>query len=446
MIKKGCLVLMILFGWSSFAQQGGTTSPYSFYGIGSLKFKGSVENRSMGGLSIYSDSIHVNFRNPASFAGKNLKVFNEEGRPVKFTVGGSHNTEKLTTSSASDRANVTTFDYLALSLPISEKIGIGFGIVPYTSIGYQLEASSTEIIQDSSLLTNRYTGDGGENKVFFSVGYQVAKNLRVGIDAAYNFGNLENNAIEFLYDNEEEPSLLQFQTRERNTSRISGINLDFGLIYDPMITEKLQLTTAFTFTPTSTLKSENERVIQTVQVNQFTGDVLEGLGNSINVDLAADNLAETDLTLPSRWSLGAGIGQPFKWFLGGEYSFVKTSEFDNPIFSAENARFEDASTISIGGFFIPDYSSFNSYWKRLTYRAGVRFEESGLMINNESINEFGISFGVGLPVGRLFSNANLGFEIGKRGTTNQGLVEENFVNFQLSLSLNDRWFVKRKFN
>ena len=78
MIKKGCLVLMILFGWSSFAQQGGTTSPYSFYGIGSLKFKGSVENRSMGGLSIYSDSIHVNFRNPASFAGKNLKVFNEE--------------------------------------------------------------------------------------------------------------------------------------------------------------------------------------------------------------------------------------------------------------------------------------------------------------------------------------------------------------------------------
>jgi hypothetical protein len=76
----------------------------------------------------------------------------------------------------------------------------------------------------------------------------------------------------------------------------------------------------------------------------------------------------------------------------------------------------------------------------------MRFENTGLKINDESINEFGISFGVGLPVGKLFSNANLGFEYGKRGTTSQNLVQENFFNFQLSLSLNDRWFVKRKYN
>jgi hypothetical protein len=90
--------------------------------------------------------------------------------------------------------------------------------------------------------------------------------------------------------------------------------------------------------------------------------------------------------------------------------------------------------------------SFNKYWKRIVYRTGVRFENTGLIINNQVIKEFGISFGVGLPVGRIFSNANLGFEIGKRGTTNANLVEENFVNFQLSLSLNDRWFEKLRFN
>ena len=53
---------------------------------------------------------------------------------------------------------------------------------------------------------------------------------------------------------------------------------------------------------------------------------------------------------------------------------------------------------------------------------------------------------MGLPVGRIFSNANVGVEIGKRGTTNANLVQENFINFQVSLSLNDRWFEKRKFN
>ena len=83
---------------------------------------------------------------------------------------------------------------------------------------------------------------------------------------------------------------------------------------------------------------------------------------------------------------------------------------------------------------------------RIVYRLGIRFEEIGLVINNESIDEFGISFGLGIPIGRLFSNANICFEWGQRGTTNQNLVEENFFNLNISLSLNDRWFEKRKFN
>ena len=103
-------------------------------------------------------------------------------------------------------------------------------------------------------------------------------------------------------------------------------------------------------------------------------------------------------------------------------------------------------SFALGGFVIPRYNSFNSYWKRIVYRAGVRFENTGLELKGESINEFGISFGVGLPVGDMFSNANIGFEYGSTGTTNAGLVKENFFNFSLSLSLNDRWFRKRKYN
>ncbi|RZV70613.1 MAG: hypothetical protein EX254_00370, partial [Flavobacteriaceae bacterium] len=157
-------------------------------------------------------------------------------------------------------------------------------------------------------------------------------------------------------------------------------------------------------------------------------------------------LQETDQILPSRVSFGIGLGQPKKWFMGAEYASQKTSQFSNRIFTIENATFEDASTFSFGGFYIPKYNSLSSYLQRVVYRAGIRFENTGLNINTESINEFGISFGVGLPVGRAFSNANLGFEIGKRGTTNQNLIQENFFNFSLSLSLNDRWFVKRKYD
>ena len=61
-----------------------------------------------------------------------------------------------------------------------------------------------------------------------------------------------------------------------------------------------------------------------------------------------------------------------------------------------------------------------------------------------SINDLGISFGLGLPLGNRLSNLNLGFEYGKKGTTDNGLLEENYFNVRLSLSLNDLWFKKRK--
>jgi hypothetical protein len=103
----------------------------------------------------------------------------------------------------------------------------------------------------------------------------------------------------------------------------------------------------------------------------------------------------------------------------------------------------DSNKYRIGGFFIPRYNSLTSYWHRAVYRLGVRYEETGINLRGENINEYGISFGVGLPVGRLFSNINIGFELGSKGTTSQGLVKENFFNTFISLSLNDRWFEKR---
>jgi hypothetical protein len=73
-----------------------------------------------------------------------------------------------------------------------------------------------------------------------------------------------------------------------------------------------------------------------------------------------------------------------------------------------------------------------------------------MVINNTEINNFGITFGVGLPLASGnnvgFSNINLGFEVGNRGTTDANLIKENYFKVNIGLSLNDRWFVKRKIN
>jgi hypothetical protein len=440
MIKRFIVICITIISSATFAQQG-TASPYSFYGLGTLKFKGTVENRSMGGISVYLDSIHVNLRNPAAYAGNPLEsgYFKGESRPVKFAVAGASTNVNLKSNSGEAQGSSATFDYLAISVPVG-KFGFGFGLMPYTAVGYKLDDINSE-----DNIVNRYTGEGGVNKVFAGLGYQISNQLSFGVDFNYNFGNVQNTALAIEYTTEGD--VVQYQTREFTRSDLSGLNLNFGLAYKTKITDKLELSATAAYSPESILSSENERTFSTVSLSGIDLDIVS-VSNTIEVDLESQNLRNTELTIPSRLSFGAGIGVPRSWFFGMEYTLQNTADFSNPIFNNEISTFENSSTVSMGGFYIPNYNAFSGYFKRVVYRAGFNYSNTGLIIKDESIKEFGISFGLGLPVGdkNYFSNANIGLEFGKRGTKNQNLVQENFINFSVSLSLNSRWFEKRKYN
>ncbi|MAL58796.1 MAG: hypothetical protein CMC14_01985 [Flavobacteriaceae bacterium] len=413
MLKHFLIGIALLITTLSVAQQG-TTSPYSFFGIGNLKFKGTVENRSMGGIGVYSDSIHINIQNPAGIAGLRL---------VNYSISGSHRVNTIATSEESQKATTTTLDYLAIGIPMG-KFGASFGLIPYTSTGYKLENTNGPT-------TTQYSGEGGLNKAFFALGYEITPELSVGLEANYDFGNIENTTLSTQED-------IQLGTKEINRSDLKGFSFNLGALYKKKVSEKLEFMSSLTYTPETDFKSENGRTLSTFLVL--------GNGNTADIDLREITVEDTDFTFPSQITLGAGIGAPKNWFIGGEFSTQKTSNLTNRTFELENVIFEDASKFRIGGFYIPEYNSFSSYWKRVVYRGGFRFEQTGLNINSESINEFGISFGLGLPMGRTFSNINLGLELGKRGTKNNGLVEESFFNIFISLSLNDKWFEKRLYD
>ena len=434
MIRKLLISATVVISSIATAQES-TSSPYSFYGLGSLKFKGTVENRSMGGISVYSDSIHINLRNPASYTGTNLAFYNNEARPVKYALGTSFSSTTIETSTASDSYSNFAIDYLAVVLPLN-KFGLGFGVLPYSSVGYNLQSRN-----ENNDLQYRYRGEGGINRAFVGLGYQVSKDLKIGVDTQYNFGNISNTSIAFGYNDFGE--LLQFQTREVNRSDLGGFSFNFGTIFNKKINNSIELMVAASYSPEAIIASKNQSEFSTIVIDS---DQTEFIVDSSIVDLESDDLAETSLILPSKTNFGIGIGKPRKWFVGVDYTFLEASRFSNRFVEIDNTTFEDAESLSIGGFFIPKYDSFGSYWKRIVYRTGLRLEQTGLVVNNESIEEFGISFGVGIPVGRFFSNANLAFEWGQRGTTASNLVKETFFNINISLSLNDRWFEKRKFN
>jgi hypothetical protein len=110
-----------------------------------------------------------------------------------------------------------------------------------------------------------------------------------------------------------------------------------------------------------------------------------------------------------------------------------------------NVKYEATSRLSVGGFYIPKYNSFTSYVSRMTYRVGACFEKTGLVLNNQPIEDFGITFGLGFPLGGL-SKINIGVELGQLGTLDDGLIKENYANIMLGFSLSDIWFIKRKYD
>ncbi|WP_320815861.1 hypothetical protein [Flavobacterium sp.] len=421
MTKKIIVIIGLLTSFIGFTQEN-TSSPYSFYGLGDIKFRGTEDARAMGGLSFAGDSISLNLLNPASYSSLKL---------TSFGVGSTSNFNKISNSEASEKAKRTTLDYIAIGVPVG-KFGAAFGLMPYSAVGYKIENTYTDL---NSLERNeRFTGIGNINRVFIGTGYEFNKNFSIGADIQYNFGTIENEAVEFVSDAIFEDNI-QLGSRERNTSNISGLSANLGLLYNKKLNEKINLYSSLTYSPESKLNSTNTRNIATATYNPITGT--EFVNDSRDIEVA-----NTKLVIPSKLSLGAGIGETNKWLIGTEVTFQSSSNQNNRFDDVTAASFENSQKYTVGGYYIPKYDSFSNYLNKIVYRAGFRYEKTGLVINNQSINDYGMNFGVGLPV--TYSKINIGVEFGKRGTTTNGLIEENYFNLSIGLSLSDKWFRKRK--
>lgn len=415
MIKKVSYSLFLLLSLISYAQQG-TSSPYSFYGIGDVKFKGTNENRAMGGLSFVPDSIHINIQNPALLSSLKLTA---------FSVGGTFSPVKLKTATQSEKAQRTTLDYLSIALPINN-FSVGFGLMPFSSVGYSVRNSNTTLGQE-----NRFEGNGGINRVYTTLSYKINTSFSVGADFQYNFGTIETKKVTLQND-------VQLGTRETNTSDISGISFNLGLSYHKKINTKIDFYSGLTFAPQSNLTLNSQRSIATIQA--LSGGEVD-YGDPFNVPLS-----DSKLKLPSKLSFGSGIGNLKKWFVGAEVTHQNNSDFGNRFDDIDDVSFQNATKVSLGGYFVPKYNAFQEYWKKITYRGGLRYENTGLVINNQSIKDAAVSVGFGFPIGNAFSNINVGAEFGQRGTTKAGLIQENYTTISIGLSFNDRWFIKRKYD
>ena len=135
--------------------------------------------------------------------------------------------------------------------------------------------------------------------------------------------------------------------------------------------------------------------------------------------------------------------------MSGELDFKEWTQMT--LFSDLDPNLKDATQFKLGAWWIPNAKDVHNYLNTVQYRAGFNYNTGHLSVsalgtNNSKtdITDISLSFGLGLPMRRSNTIANLGVKIGKTGTTKDGLIEENYIKLSVAFTFNDKWFKQRK--
>lgn len=416
----GVLCTLLLF---TEAQAQSSASTYSALGIGEFNYSGLTNNQAMGGLGIsFGSAWNPNVVNPA-LSTKNA-IFNFEAALNYKKIAADNGTE----TSDIDGGGLS---YIAFSLPVKvNKATVGLGLNQLTSVNYRMLIQSDVNNADVQAL-NSIEGDGGISEVYLSYGMVVAKNLSLGIQGSYLFGSTIRTNQLALFDEEGSPVGTTSEYYERLT--VSDVGIKAGAYYFLPLNEKSKLHLG--------------------AIYQRLGDVsgkafakLAAIGQASNPDSEGDLIANDEpgsIYVPNRYGFGVSYEKNNKYVIGLEGQYQDFKKFKNLF--GDPLRLQEAIKVGLGFQIVPDYLDADSPLKRGTYRFGLEYQQTPYYINATNINDLGINFGASLPVNQL-SLVNFAVKIGQRGTTDNGLIRENYVNFTLGLSLNDNsWFYKRVF-
>jgi len=420
------LILAAAFFSSAFVvtAQVKISSPYSLFGIGNLYGVSSQMNMAIGGAATaFSSPYFINPVNPASYMAFDTNSF-------VFDAAFNVRSGTLKTVDESQKTKFGTLSNLYFGFPVTKWWRASGGIMPYSQVGYEMQGS--QVIENIGTLVSVYNGYGGLNKAYLGSGFSPFKNLSIGVNMAYLFGNIvKERALTFP------DSAYYYNTMVRSTARLAKVNFDFGLIYRIDMKEGRFMQFGLTYNPGQSVDGSSEKIAYTYKWD-YTND-LEKVKDTVSYESGNNGIVE----LPT--SIGAGfmVGNSNRWFATADVNWQKWSEFR---YLGNNPGLQDNLRVSLGGQFRPSAVDMGKYYQRINYRAGFRFEQSYLEIRQTRINDFGISFGVGLPMKKSRSTLNIAVEIGTQGTTEKELIKENYMRLTIGTALQERWFLKRKFN
>ena len=433
MIRKIERILLLsaflIIGVTLSAQDGtyGAYTPYSIYGIGDLSKEGTTYNKSMGGTGIAARNRRViNYLNPAAVTARDSLSFmadfglTESNKVFKQgDIRSAHNTFNI-------------YDFV-MSFPIYRSSAFMVGLTPFSDMGYDFSSYETDpnIIGNTGNITYDSYGTGSVYQLFVGAGVTFWKQLSLGAEMIYYFGNLDK-VTNMDYANSSYRSV-----NSGSELTVRGVTGKFGLQYEQKLGGDVSMVIGATYRMGTDMKgySKNYRY-----ANQSS--VTDTLKYSV------DTLAGSGMKFGDEIGIGIAVKGGERW--SAEFNYVRSdwsnSGFDTaPGFSViGESRFTSTVSQSFrAGFeFVPNRNDIRYYYKKCAYRAGVYYDQAYYKLDGHNVNSMGLTLGVTLPVFRLYNGISLGVDLGQRASTRNNMIRERYATFNIGFNIHDIWFRK----
>jgi len=416
-----------------------TSSPYSQFGLGELVPQALPQNIGMGELTTATNTFggyfNINPANPASYGLINYTT-------VDVGLYGQYLT--LSQNGQPNQSNGNfRFSHVAFAFPITRRSAVSFGMMPYSQVGYNYKVTKsnfgTGLPTDTNTVNYLYNGDGGLTKAFLGYGFGIGRHFYIGGNVSYIFGKLHQ------YTSTEIPDLAgTLDSRVENSYAVGGVNYDYGAQYIIDLSNTKHVILGYSGSSSNNINSQ-----YTYLVYQYNYD------SNGNQNTPLDTLVNTKnpsnkIKLPLMNHFGLTYAEDNKFLVGAQYSMGNWSQMT---IGGVNQGLQDSKTFNLGGQITPKYDALSNYWATVSYQLGFVYNQTYINVNDPSTNNttniknYAVTFGMGLPLRQNFTSfyrINFAAEVGREGTLQNNLVRETYVNFHLSFTMNDRWFIKSK--
>jgi long-subunit fatty acid transport protein len=431
--RKYILFLLFIFsGTGIFAQtstisnplSGKVNLPYSRFGLGEPWDGNNTLLKGMADItSAYADPYAINADNPASFSFLKLTT---------YEAGGSAEAHTLNTGTQTYNTGTSTLSYMNIGIPAAHNhLGFCVGLRPYTHVYYNLADTSTTGTDTAigSQVIHSFSGNGSINYFYLGAAGQY-KGLSLGFTFGYMFGTI--TTLSRLINND---TTHAYNTTFERIDKIGGLYWKGGVLYDAHIGSKYTLHIGATMAMQQNINVTRADfgISSYTLVDTFIADT----------NYASGNLKGT-ITLPTTYSFGIQFARTDKWMVGIDYTTTQWNQFRD--FGLPDSIASQTFRASLGGQYTPAINNNHNYWSRVTYRMGVYYGNNFVYLHNTQMNNYGITFGASLPFKYSSDRIHLGFELGKLGNTNNGLIQDNYFKFSLGVSFNQQWFEKRRYD